>query len=247
MDQRILILLKAVLIIQVTISGAEAQEEISKHELIYKFREQKRWEGVKFKRKKQRSSTLQLASLVFYEEGWRAKSNNVESDTVAIFYTTPDVKHTRIHVYNLERSYFMDTPSITFQKEGNYAFKWPTRILDAIKLEQNMLKGKVQARLKNEPIYFPLYFQIPDSTVRNLLAEITFVTDKDMTINVDLYFSGSEDPISLGKNIEMTAEKEKSVYWKVNPELFKKGETIKIMVTDKESEIGGDDFYIYWN
>ncbi len=140
----------------------------------------------------------------------------------------------------------MDTPSIRIRKEGRHFLKWPSRILHAINLKQNSLKGSIQARLKNKLIYFPVYFQSPDSMHQNLILEATFLPDTDLSISANLRVTDSQELIKHTENIEMTADREKTIYWKVDSKILGKGKFINLEVTKKDSKIG-DNFYIYWN
>jgi len=213
----------------------EPRPPVKKHEIIYRLRGGNRHEGVKFDLRTDKATPLELASVVFFEEGWRSNTVKFKSDTIAIYYKIPEVKKLNISVFDMETEppYFMDPRDPSTFKADYHSFKWPDTLLNKIHLKRNVLKGKVQARMSDIKTYFPLYFQNPEKLEGIVIAEFSFILNKDMIFDAALYTMNSLEPIRQQENIQGTTNELVSFSWRMEVEFLKINKRLKLIVTEK--------------
>lgn len=198
---------------------AQSQQTSYNRELHYKFRDGNRWEGIKLREWQQVSGTLELTSLVCYEDGWRQIRMAEIRDSVSIFVYAPLPRGISVSVFDLDKSYFMDPYPQVFGKSGRNTFTWPSKILGVLRLPINQLDGIAKARIENRVTYLPIYFLPPDKIRGNLVAEFCFLPSRTATFDFALYANGSEQPVWVWNDIRIEANMLKPLYWKLETDL----------------------------
>ena len=123
--------------------NAVAQAKI-KRQHLYKLREGNRFEGIKTKKWKPVSGTLDLTSLIIYDRT-RTEPAGEKSDSVSIYFYSSVSDNMKPSIFNMDRNYFMDPRVESFGRDWN-KFTWSAKILNEIGLSAGKLEGVVEAR-----------------------------------------------------------------------------------------------------
>lgn len=184
--------------------SASSQVNI-KRDHLYKFRDNNRFEGIKTKKWKPVSGTLDLSSLVLYDQEWLQELAAQKSDSISIYFNAPVSGKMQPSVFNQGVKYFMDPRLASFKPDWN-KFTWPQKIINEIGLSVSNLEGIVRARKGSRRVYFPICFQEPGKISGNSVLRVTFVPDKDMIVDIALYARGAQEPIQNWKDVRMISD-----------------------------------------
>lgn len=187
-------------------SGNVAAQVKIKRQHLYKFRDNNRFEGIKTKKWKPVSGTLDLSSLVFYDQDWLQELADEKNDSVSIYFNSPVSGKVQPSVFNEDIKYFMDPRLDSFAADWN-KFTWPQALLNEIDLSVSKLEGIVQARKGGRKIYFPICFQEPGALSDKSVLRVTFVPDKDMTVDIALNARGAKEPVKNWQDVRMISDK----------------------------------------
>ena len=230
---------------------AQPNQALSPKELHYQFRGKNRWEGVKSRIEHKVADNLKLASLIVYDERWRQQSTPESRDSAAIFFYAPAVKGITVSVFELDKLYYMDPDSKNFGKSRQNSFKWPAKILNALKLPGNQLEALAQTKIENRDAYFPIYFRPPDRVAGKLVFEFALMPDKDMTFDLMLLAGESDQPVYTWPNIGAKRYELKLFTWPLDMKLAGQ-KNFTLVALEKNGTVNNNlkrryDFYIYFS
>ncbi len=230
---------------------AQPNQQLSRRELHYKLRDGNRWEGVKSRLEHKVSDNLKLASLIVCDDKWRQQNTPGSRDSAAIFFSAPAVSGIIVSVFELGKLYYMDPDSKKFGKSGRHSFKWPAKILNAIKLPENQLEALAQAKIENREAYFPIYFRPPDKAAGKLIFEFALMPDKDMTFDLMLLAGDADQPIYTWPNVSAKRYELKLFTWPLDVK-FAKQKNFTLIALEKTGSADNKskrrhDFYIYFS
>lgn len=201
--QRVTSILAFSLILLMGISAALQGQIKRKH--LYKFRDNNRFEGIKTKKWKPVSGTLELSSFMIVDKNWLATNDAADNDSITIHFYAPVSGSIKPSIYYRKIKYFMNPKAEQFKKGWN-AFSWPAAILKEVNIPLSKLNGVVEAKKGNSKVWVPISFQKPADASKKAVAQITLVPDKDMVLDVILVSQVSGNTIKTWKDLSVKSD-----------------------------------------
>lgn len=199
-------------------------------ETLYKLRDGDRWEGVKRGDYKEVAGKLELASLLFYQDGWRQETDEIE--TASIWFMGKLGKDLNVSVYNRLSRYFMDPYPNKISQDSPYSFQWPMNILSEINLPVNQLSAIAKTRIKETWVYLPIYFNAADIHKNELILEITLFPKKAIWFDLELLTADGGKVLESWQDNRI--EKDQLKVFKY-PVTHNTRQVLKLVATEKEN------------
>lgn len=201
--QRVTSILVFSLIFLFGLSAALQGQIKRKH--LYKFRDNNRFEGIKTKKWKPVSGTLELSSFMIVDKNWLAANDAAQNDSLTIHFYSPVAGNIKPSIYYRKIKYFMNPKAEQFKKGWN-AFSWSAAILNEVKIPLSKLNGVVEAKKGNSKVWAPISFQKPSEASKRATAQITLVPDKDMVLDVVLVSQKSGKAIKTWSDLSVKSD-----------------------------------------
>ena len=176
-----------------------------KRKHLYKFRDNNRFEGIKTKKWKPVSGTLELSSFMIVDKDWLAANDAAEKDSITIHFYAPVSGNIKPSIYYRKIKYFMNPKAEQFKKGWN-VFSWSAAILNEVDIPLSKLNGVVEAKKGNSKVWVPISFQKPGNASKNTSAQITLVPDKDMVLDVVLVSQVSGKAIKTWQDLSVKSD-----------------------------------------
>ncbi len=201
--QRAASILAFSLILLMGISAALQGQIKRKH--LYKFRDNNRFEGIKTKKWKPVSGTLELSSFMIVDQNWLAANDAAKNDSITIHFYSPVSGKIKPSIYYRKIKYFMNPKAEQFKKGWN-TFSWSAAILNEVDIPLSKLNGVVEANKGNSKIWVPVSFEKPTGAGTKAVAQVTLVPDKDMILDVVLISQASGKAIKSWEDLSVKSD-----------------------------------------
>ena len=186
----------------VGLGGLQAQSWEHK----YKWRDNNRYkEGLKLKKKKNVSGTLQLVSLQVYQAQWK-KNAAAAGDSAVIYFHLPAASDAGIILYQTEKNYTLDEVDGSQFKTGWNRFAWSAQIINEVGIPLQELSGLAKASRDGEALYTPVCFQKPGASTSGLVLNAILKPDKDMVLNIVLSEAASNKTVKEWKDVQIASD-----------------------------------------
>ncbi len=206
-----------------------------KRKHLYKFRDNNRFEGIKTKKWKPVSGTLDLVSLMLVDKQRREAA---AGDSMSIFFYSPVEGDIQPAVFQKGKKYFMNPKKDAFQKGWN-TFTWAADIVSEVGIPVAELNGIVLAKKGKRKLFLPISFQNPQSTENKLVMEAVLVPDKDMILDIALFSLASNQPLESWSDLAVKSDAPHIVEL---PRVLLSGKVTDYTMVATEKSNAGDEF-----